>query len=47
MAFVRFAIALQDLDAEVFRIDSGRILTSGPARSVLSDERSRRLNTLR
>jgi len=34
------------LDAEVFRIDAGRILTHGPARTVLADERTRLLNAL-
>lgn len=35
------------LDAEIFRIDSGRILTHGPARAVLAAERARLLDTLR
>ncbi len=35
------------LDAEVFRIDAGRILAHGPARTILADERARLLNALR
>ena len=35
------------LDAEVFRIDAGRILASGQARTILADERTRLLNALR
>ncbi|HEV2576889.1 MAG TPA: ATP-binding cassette domain-containing protein [Acidobacteriaceae bacterium] len=35
------------LDAEVFRIDAGRILAFGPARIILADERARLLNALR
>lgn len=35
------------LNAEVFRIDAGRILSHGPARAVLHEERTRLLNTLR
>ncbi len=35
------------LDAEIFRIDSGRILAHGPARTILADERTRLLNALR
>jgi molybdate transport system ATP-binding protein len=35
------------LDAEVFRIDAGRIVAHGAARNVLGDERARLLNTLR
>ena len=35
------------LDAEVFRIDAGRILATGPARTILADERTRLLNALR
>jgi molybdate transport system ATP-binding protein len=35
------------LDAEVFRIDAGRILAHGPARTILADERTRLLNALR
>jgi molybdate transport system ATP-binding protein len=35
------------LNAEVFRIDAGRILAHGPARAILADERARLLNILR
>lgn len=35
------------LDAEVFRIDAGRITMHGPARAVLAAERERLLNSLR
>lgn len=35
------------LDAEVFRIEAGRISTHGSARAVLADERARLLNALR
>jgi molybdate transport system ATP-binding protein len=35
------------LDAEVFRIDSGRIVALGEARTILADERTRLLNALR
>lgn len=35
------------LNAEVFRIDAGRLLTSGPARTVLADQRALLLNSLR
>ena len=35
------------LNAEVLRIDGGRILAQGPARTILADERSRLLATLR
>lgn len=35
------------LDAEVFRIDGGRILAHGPARAILADERARLLSALR
>lgn len=35
------------LDAEVFRIDAGRIVAHGPARTILADERTRLLNALR
>jgi molybdate transport system ATP-binding protein len=35
------------LNAEVFRIDAGRLLAHGPARTILADERTRLLNTLR
>lgn len=34
------------LNAEVFRIDAGRILAHGPARAVLAEERTRLLNAL-
>lgn len=34
------------LDAEVFRIDAGRILAHGPARAILADERTHLLNAL-
>jgi molybdate transport system ATP-binding protein len=35
------------LDAEVFRMDAGRVLAHGPARTILADERTRLLNSLR
>ncbi len=35
------------LDAEIFRIDAGRILAQGPARTILADERARLLEALR
>jgi ABC-type sulfate/molybdate transport systems ATPase subunit len=34
------------LNAEIFRMDAGRILSHGPARAVLADERTRLLNAL-
>ncbi|HEX5283104.1 MAG TPA: ATP-binding cassette domain-containing protein [Bryocella sp.] len=35
------------LEAEVFRIDAGRIVAFGQARTILADERARLLNALR
>ncbi|HEY4008963.1 MAG TPA: ATP-binding cassette domain-containing protein [Acidobacteriaceae bacterium] len=35
------------LRADIFRIDRGRILDHGPARSILADERARLLDALR